>query len=256
MANISALIITLNEEKNIQRCIDSLVNVVDEILVLDSGSTDATLEICRRNPVRLISTQWKGYAATKNEGNKLLKYEWILSLDADEALSPDLQQAIREEKSKLQGLYRMNRLSNYCGHWIRHGGWYPDRKVRLFHRDQARWSGEYVHEQLQFDSNLPIQDLKGDLLHYSYYTLEEHKKRSLHYAHLGALKLMAMEAPIGLKKWFSPVIRFLKMFVFKAGFLDGYLGFKIAAITSHEVYLKYRWAEEYKRNPDMHRNMH
>lgn len=242
---ISAVIITFNEERNIQRCIDSLRDVADEIIVIDSFSTDKTKSICEQNKVTFIQTDWKGYSATKNFGHTRANSEWILSMDADEALSDSLKKEIVDaKKSGLKGAYRFPRLTNYCGTWIRHGGWYPDKKIRLFNRNEARWEGSFVHEELVVKEGVSITELKGDLLHYSYYTIEEHLQRSEKYAKLGAEKIAAKGKGVFLKSIFSPVVRFIQMYFFKAGFLDGYHGFKIAAITAREVRLKYKGAEE------------
>lgn len=248
MPGISALIITLNEERNIQRCIDSLINVVDEIVVLDTGSSDRTCELAIQKRVRVFSTDWKGYSQTKNEGHKLLNYDWVLSLDADEALSSELQQSILKVKDHLNGVYRMPRLTNYCGQWIRHGGWYPDKKIRLYQKHEAFWKGDFVHEQLYVLPDLCNTDLKGDILHFSYYSVKEHLGRAKNYAELGAKKIIQQQESIFGKSLINPLVRFIKMYFVKAGFLDGWNGLVIASISSFEVFLKYKKAGELRRD--------
>ncbi|RLD77314.1 MAG: glycosyltransferase family 2 protein, partial [Bacteroidetes bacterium] len=149
MPKLSAVIITQNEEQNIGRCIDSLKGVADDIVVVDSGSTDNTEAICKEKGARFFYNKWEGYIEQKNFANDLAEHKYILSVDADEALSGQLRDSILEAKESLKADgYEMNRLTNYCGTWIRHGGWYPDRKLRLFHRDKFEWGGEKIHEAM------------------------------------------------------------------------------------------------------------
>lgn len=245
MQKVSAVIITFNEERNIQRCLDSLVDVVDEIVVVDSYSTDRTKAICQASNVVFIQREWKGYSATKNFAHTKASFDWILSLDADEELSETLRtHLLKARMTGLSGAYRFARLTNYCGHWVYYGGWYPDKKVRLFHKNDAAWEGNFVHEELVLKEGIPITELAGDLYHFSYYTIEEHIQRSEKYARLGAEKIAAKGKSVFLKCIFSPVVRFIQMYFLKTGFLDGYYGFKIAMITAREVRLKYTWAAE------------
>ena len=172
MVKISAVIITFNEERNISRCIQSLVDVVDEIIVVDSFSKDKTEEICLANNVQFIQREWNGYSETKNFANSQAKNDWVLSLDADEALSADLKTSILTlKKEELKGSYSFNRLTNYCGMWVKFGGWYPDNKTRLFNRLEGKWTG-LIHENLEFSSATQTSLLKGDCLHYSYYSVQ------------------------------------------------------------------------------------
>lgn len=247
MQKISAIIITLNEERNIERCLQSLDKVADEIIVVDSFSTDKTKEICELYNVKFFPTEWKGYAETKNYAHTLAENDWILSIDADEELSDDLRFKILEIKDNLNGSYRFHRLTNYCGKWIKHGGWYPDKKIRLFNRKEAKWEGNFVHEELIINKNVKVKDIPLNILHYSYYTIEEHQRRSEKYAKLAAEKIAAKNKNVGFKKIFSPISRFLQMYFLKLGFLDGYYGFVIAKITAREVKLKYKWADEILR---------
>lgn len=241
--NISAVIITLNEAQNIVRCLQSLQGVADEILVLDSGSEDDTPALAAQWGATVVNTVWEGYAATKNKGHQMAKYPYILSLDADEALSNRLQSSLLAVKQHLQGAYRFHRLNNYCGTWIRHGGFYPDTKIRLFPKTHAQWVGDHVHETLAVDAHLPVTFLQGDLLHYSYYTLSEHEKRLEQYARLAAEQLRGQPG-LWWKQAVSPAWRFFRSYVLQLGFLDGKAGFHLCRLTAKEVYRKYQLARQ------------
>ncbi len=243
MHKLSVVIITLNEERNIERCLRSLQDVADEIVVVDSFSTDNTQSICEKYKAKFVQIKWLGYADTKNFANSIAQNDWILSLDADEVLSDELRSKISEIKNNgFSGAYRFNRLTNYCGKWIRNGGWYPDKKIRLFNRNEARWKGGFVHEELSLDENISVNEFPFNILHYSYYSVAEHVNRSEKYAQLGAEKIAQSGKNIYLKMIFSPAVRFIKMYFIQKGILDGYFGYKIAVITSREVFLKYKGA--------------
>lgn len=244
---ISAVVITKNEERNIRRCLASLQGVAEEVIVLDSFSEDDTREICEEFGVRFIEQEWLGFAATKNLGNDLATHPYILSLDADEQLTTELRNSILKAKSDPNGAYSFNRMAFYCGKPIKHCGWYPDRKLRIFPKGKGRWTGEYVHETLQVDEDVPVTHLKGDLLHYSYYTVREHLDRAERYASLAAQELAAQ--PLGrlrFKRAVSPRFRFFKMYVLQLGFLDGKHGYDVCRITARKVRLKYQKAIQRK----------
>jgi glycosyltransferase involved in cell wall biosynthesis len=246
--SITAVIITKNEEKNIERCILSLAEVVDEVLVVDSGSTDKTLAISRELGASILESQWLGYAKTKNLGNTAAKNDFILSIDADEVISPALKKSIlRQKKSGLEGIYSFNRLTNYCGKWIKHSGWYPDVKVRIFNKRDVHWTGDFVHEILLLPEELKIKHLPGDLLHYSYNSKADHIARTKKYADLSAEKMFHASQSFGsLKPFISGTAKFIKMYVLKRGFLDGSLGLQIAKISAQGVHSKYRTLAEIK----------
>jgi (heptosyl)LPS beta-1,4-glucosyltransferase len=249
MTTISAAIITLNEERNIERCIDSLKGCVDEIVVLDANSTDRTAEICRAKGVRFVQKEWMGYAAAKNFLNEQTTGDYILSIDADEALSIELRETLSRLKSEgLDGAYSVNRITNYCGKWIRHSGWFPDVKVRLFPRDKARWIGEIVHEELDVDKGTETVLLEGLLEHYSYYDFKQHRERADRYSLMTARKYAEQGKKCGpLKPFFSGVARFFSMYCIQLGFLDGRMGLMIAWISAQSNVLKYRELRRLRR---------
>lgn len=249
MNRISAIIITQDEERNIGRCLESLRGVADEVVVVDSGSTDGTEGICREAGVRFEHHDWEGYSRQKNYANGLASHPWILSLDADEALSPTLRESLLEWKAEecRQAAYHMNRLTNYCGHWIRHCGWYPDPCTRLFPKDAARWDG-LVHERLTFHFPLSTFRLKGDLLHYSYYSVEEHASRQVHYATLAARKAHEAGKRTGaVGVWLRPKWNFVRNYVLKGGFLDGHAGYTVCRMSAFYTFIKYALLREYSR---------
>ena len=178
MIQLSAVIITFNEERNIGRCIDSLQGIADEIVVIDSFSTDKTKEICLSKNVKFIEHQWEGYTNTKNFANQNAKHPYIFSIDADEAPDKTLFNSILQAKKEgFKGVYSMNLLTNYCGTWIKHSGWYPEKKNRIFPKSTL-WSGEFVHEKLIFQKGVKNTLLPGLLLHFSYYSVKQHKEKA------------------------------------------------------------------------------
>jgi len=190
MNRISAVIITQNESRNIGRCLVSLKDIADEVVVVDSGSTDDTESICREMGATFQHHDWEGYSGQKNYAETLATGEWILSIDADEALSDELRESLlllKTSKAAADTVYSFCRLTNYCGTWIKHCGWYPDEKIRLWRKGICEWDG-VVHEELKFHTPVKRQHLNGDLLHYSYYSVEEHAARQVRYATLAAEK--------------------------------------------------------------------
>src|SRR6218665_1519915 len=238
---LAVVIITLNEERNIRRCLQSVQGLADEIIVLDAFSTDQTQQICKAFNVRFVQRQWEGYVASKNYLNSLVESDYILSLDADESLSPALFDEIKKLKEKgFSGTYSVNRLTNYLGKWIYHSGWFPDIKPRLFPKEGSYWSGEYVHEVLIHpESNEQV--FKGVLEHYSYYSYVDHRARADKYSYLTAQKFNAAGKKAGaLKPYLSAIARFISMYFLKLGFLDGWAGFKIAQISAQSNVVKYK----------------
>lgn len=246
MHTLSIVTITLNEARNIKRCLDSVVPVADEIIVVDSFSTDETEALCQPyEHLRFVKHEWEGYVKQKNYANNLASCDLILSIDADEALSEELAQSIQTIKNQRieNKAYSMNRRMNYCGKWIRHGGWYPDVKVRVFGRGKAEWTGKKVHETLSLAQNTEIEHLKGDLLHYSFYTPEEHRRQMEKYAILSAEEMVERgKHPSVLSAYLHAGWKFLRDYFFKAGFLDGSEGLTICKTNAYGVWYKYQKA--------------
>lgn len=238
MRKLSAIIITLNEEHNIGRCIDSLDGLVDEVVVVDSGSKDRTVEIAEGKGAKVLVKEWIGYSDQKNWANEQASNDLIFSLDADEELSKELFASIKNALHGDGNNFKFARKANYCGVWINHTGWYPDTKFRLFDRRKTLWEGT-IHERLETSDSEPKQ-LNGDLLHYSYRSISEHVAQSDKFSHLAALVLLQSgKSPSFFKMIINPVVRFIKFYFSKLGFLDGKYGFIISVISAHEVFLKY-----------------
>ncbi len=249
-ADISAVVITYNEEDNIKACLDALKRAVKEVLVLDSYSEDNTVQISIEAGAKVIPTDWLGYAKTKNNGNSYCSNEWILSVDADEVLSEELISTIKKMELKEGCTYLLDRQTNFAGKWIKYSGWYPDWKPRLFHREKVHWQGDFVHETLFSPPQFKLIKLKGKLYHYSYKDLDDHWKRSMKYAKLAAEKMFDNgRREVGfLKKWIAPTVRFFRTYFVKGGIFDGYLGFIISIRDAFMVSIKYRYLEQLIEN--------
>lgn len=252
MTKISGVIITFNEEKHIERCILSLKDVVDEIVVVDSFSTDKTKEICQKYNTVFVEQKFLGFTDQKNFASDQASYDYVLSLDADEALSEELRTEILHAKQNLQfDGYSFNRLNNYCGKWIRHSGWYPDCKIRFFNRKKAKWVGENnLHEVVVLENPSSHQWLKGDLLHWSYDTYSQHCLKINKYTDIAAQAIASRKkksSKFYFKVIFNPFWKFIKNYFVKRGFLDGFEGFVISVLTSFETFLKYIKVIQYQR---------
>jgi glycosyltransferase involved in cell wall biosynthesis len=253
MEMLSAMIITCNEEQNIGRCIDSLWQVADEIVVLDSYSTDNTIVIAREKGAVVQQGIFTGYIEQKNKALKLTKYNYVLSLDADEMLSDKLVTSILQEKFSFRHrAYFMNRYNNYCGKFIKHGLWYPNQKVRLFDKRFALWGGMNPHDKIELKGNYRARFLKGDIIHYAYDTIGEHIQRNEELSTIAAYSLFES----GIKNHWSKIIlspfwSFIHGYFIRLGFLDGYFGFVIATQTANQSFLKYqklrRIIKQYKK---------
>jgi glycosyltransferase involved in cell wall biosynthesis len=236
---ISATIITYNEERNLPRAIESL-RCADEIVVIDSGSSDRTVEIAEKLGARVVECAWPGYANQKNRAAEEASHDWILSIDADESLSESLEAEIWQLKknSPQFDAYTMPRMAQYLGKWIRHSGWYPDRKVRLYHRSKAKWVGDFVHESVRAEGT--VGDLESNLLHFTCSSLSEHLKTMDRYTTLAAEQMLeAREKPTFARMLLDPPWTFLRTYVLKLGFLDGAEGLAIANMAALYTFVKY-----------------
>jgi glycosyltransferase involved in cell wall biosynthesis len=249
MLNISIVIITFNEEKNIARCLDSVQGLSNDIVVLDSFSQDATSKICKKYGVRFYQKKFQGYGQQKNLALEYAKNDWVLSLDADEGVSPTLRQAIMalEPQTAAKG-YTINRLTNYCGQWIRHCGWYPDAKLRLWHKQYGRWDRDNLHEQVVLANNSQVSHLKGDLFHYSFYTIADHLRTVNRFSDMAAQELIVNNKKfIFGRLLFFPWIWFMKSYFWEQGFRDGFYGLVICVISSFDQFVRYAKALHLKK---------
>jgi len=251
MEKLSVVIITFNEARNIERCIKSVKAIADEVLVVDSLSTDNTRALAESQGARVIEQAFLGHIEQKNLAKDQARFDWVLSLDADEAVSPELEASIRRALEKPEFLgYRMNRLTNFCGQWIHHSGWYPDTKLRLFRRDKGRWTGTNPHDRFELDGSAKSGFLKGDLLHYSFYTIEEHLTQIEKFTTISAKAKFAEGKRFHPALiWVKPVAKFIKAYVIKQGFRDGYYGWVIAKNSALASYLKYKKLHQLCRQP-------
>lgn len=246
---ISGVVITLQEEDNIEECVKALQEVCSEVIVMDTGSTDNTISIAEQAGATVYQTKWLGYGPTKNFANSKATNDWILSVDADEVLSPGLIVEIQNLKLNQGEIYAINMLTNYCGTWIRHSGWYPMFKKRLFPKPIAKWSDREVHENLEYPNHIQVKKLSGIIHHYSYKNKEDHIQKSDRYALEGAKQLIKEgKNPSIIKKVFGPPFRFFRMYILRAGFLDGKNGFLLAVRESNMVKKRYEYYNKLKNN--------
>ncbi len=247
---LSVTIITFNEERNIARCIKSVEGIADEIIVVDSFSTDCTKSICQSLGVIFIEHAFEGHIQQKNYALAQTSYNHVLSLDADEELSEELKRSVLKAKQNWSAdAYHFNRFNNYCGKWIHHSGWYPDRKIRLFDKSKAMWGGQNPHDRIVLDANSRVKFLSGDILHYSYYNLEQHLRKIDSFSTIFQEEMVRKGKHVPfLALVYKPPFRFLKTYIIDRGFLDGSEGFMIAMLSSYHVFLKYAKVYVYYRN--------
>ncbi|TDU64160.1 glycosyltransferase involved in cell wall biosynthesis [Prosthecobacter fusiformis] len=247
---ISIAIISKNEQANLRRCLASAAGLAEEIVIVDSGSTDATAEVAAEFGARFVHQDWLGYTDQKNLCNSFCTQPWILALDCDEELSPELQQGIaaffESGDSAIYDAAWMARCVWFLGRWIRHGDWYPDKKVRLFRREKGQWQGHdssQVHERLVVQG--PHTTLRGDLYHYSFTGMRHYLDK-----HLSYTEVFADHEKAGGRGWslvdavFRPWWRFFRAYFIKAGFLDGFPGLWIAIATAFFTFMRYSRAYE------------
>ena len=238
---LSVVVITFNEAANIGRCLQAAAAVADELVVVDSFSTDDTVAICRAHGARVVQNAFAGYVAQKNFATAQAGFDHVLQLDADEVLTPELVAEIQTIKADFAAAgYTLPRLTNYCGHWVRHGGWYPDRKLRLYDRRRGRWTGHLLHERFEVAAGQPVGALRHDLLHYSYTSIAQHLAQFNHFSTLGAQELAAQgRRASGWQLWLKPPWKFFQQYVLQRGFLDGFAGLCIAYLSACSVFVKY-----------------
>lgn len=250
MINLSAVIITLNEEKNIERCINSLKNVADEILVVDSSSTDNTVPIAQALGARVIFQDFLGFVQQRVFATDAAKHDWVFSIDADEVLSKELEQSILAVKANpTYKYYQLTRLTNYCGKWIKHCGWYPDKKIRLFDRTAGAWKGEMIHEYWKEHADSgKLGILRGDLLHYSFNSISDHIKQIEKFTEISALAEAKSGKTCSIwKVWLGPKWTFIKAYIIRLGFLDGYYGYLVCKFSAYASMIKYSKIRAYSK---------
>ena len=251
MIKLSVVIITFNEEKNIKRCIDSILDISDEIIVLDSFSTDKTKQICNSyNKIKFYQHSFDNFVLQKNRVIEYSSYDYILSLDADEAIDNKLKnEIIRIKTNPTYDAYFFNRLTNYCGKWIKHSGWYPDKQLRIWNKNKGKWGGVKIHEKVEMERDSTTSHITGDLLHYSFYTIEDHINIINKYSSLKARVMYEKGKKINLAKiFFKPLLKFIINYIIKKGFIDGYYGYIICRNSAFSDYLKYIKLRELYKN--------
>ncbi len=236
---VSVTVITLNEAANIEACLDS-VSFADDVIVVDSGSTDGTPDLARAKGARVIERGWPGYSAQKNFAASEARHDWIVSVDADERVTPALADEIRRtiDAAPAAAGYRMPRVAFHLGRWIRTTDWYPDWQLRLYHRSRASWAPKLVHESVR--ANGEVGRLSGELQHYAYRDIAHHYATMERYTSLAAEEMRAQgRRATVFHLIIHPVAAFLRNYILKRGFLDGTVGFTISKMNAYYVYLKF-----------------
>lgn len=241
MTSISAIIISYNEEDRIAACLKSLEGVVDEVVVVDNGSTDNTQSIASSFGAIVFQQEWLGYGPQKNFAINQTTHDWILQIDCDERLDETLKQAIKKLKQcEMSGAYEIPFLHNYYGKFIRHGLQFPDKKLRLWNKKDFIWDDKQVHESLMVPAGFKLTKLQGYILHFTYISIEQHIKKSNRYSTEGAGQLfMKGKKNYWWKIWLSPFFTFVNAYFFRLGLLDGWHGFVIAKMEATTTFMKY-----------------
>ena len=243
---ISVVIITKNEAGIIGETLESLQGISDDIIIIDSGSTDETLNICRRYKTRIVETTWDGYGNNKNKGIELAKNSWILSLDADESIDAELNKELRNVKPDQDNIAYIFKYKNFfCRKWIRYGVWGKDKHVRLFNKQNVRWDTAAVHESLIFPAGTKFLHLKGNILHYTVNSIDTYSNKTVIYARANAKKYFLLGKKSGFaKRYLSPPFNFIKHYYFRLGFLDGWEGYLICKTYAWYTFMKYVYLKE------------
>ena len=248
MEKLSVVVITFNEESNIERCLNSVKNIADDIVIIDSYSNDRTKELSEKLGARVILQNFLGHIEQKNFAITQAKYPFILSLDADEAIDEKLEkEIIKIKQNRISDGYTINRYNNYIGKWIDHGAWKSDVKLRLWDSRNGKWGGLNPHDVFEMKDGVSITKIKGNILHWSYKSVQEHQSKIEYFSDIAAKAYKKKgKKSSWFKILFSPCYRFVRDYLIKLGFLDGKYGFIIAKLTAYEVYLKYKKLKEMK----------
>jgi glycosyltransferase involved in cell wall biosynthesis len=249
MQKISVVIITFNEEKDIGRCLDAVQEIADDIVVVDSFSTDRTEEICLEKGARFVQHKFEGHIQQKNWAITQAKYPHVLSLDADEVVSDRLKKEILKVKGNWNADgYYFNRMTNYIGKWIKHCGWYPDQKLRLWDSRKGRWGGVNPHDKFEMDEGCTLKHIKGDLYHYSYHSISQHVLQIDKFTTIGAEEaIRRRKAANVFLLLVKPAFKFFRDYILKLGILDGYYGYVICKLSAQALYVKYLKMIELKK---------
>lgn len=241
MPNLSVIIITKNEAANIEACLES-VGFADEMIVLDSGSVDATADLARKMGAKVVvAKDWPGFGPQKNRALALANGDWVLSIDADERVPPQLADEIRKiVSSPIKNAFEIPRLTQFCGRWIRHCGWTPDHVLRLFRRGSASFSNDLVHERVALEPNVKLGRLREPLLHFSYPTPSHYWRKLEQYSQAWAEQRFANGQRTSMvRAGLAGVVAFVRTYFFRLGFLDGAMGFAVCTMQAQAAFGKY-----------------
>ena len=240
MTKLTSIVITKNEEENIERCLHSLKEISDEIIVVDAYSEDNTEVICKKCDVRFYQNEFKGYASQRNYAASLALNDYVLFIDADEEISTELRTHLKKTKEEFRyDAYKLKRLNNYCGKWIKHSGWYPDEKLRLYNKNMAKWIGEDIHEKLVLKENTKINIISGHLYHYTYPSISAHIRGIEKYSELSARAKFKKGKRMSIFFiLFRLFYSFFYRYFIRLGILDGYYGFVICIISAYGNFIK------------------
>lgn len=246
---LSVVIITRNEAHIIENTLQSLQGLTDDVVIVDSGSTDDTISICKKFHSLIIETTWDGYGPNKNKGIEAAKYDWILNIDADEAIDEELRTSLMQLDTKDDGtVFEASFKNFFCGKQIRFGEWAGDKHIRLFNRKKVKWNDAAVHESLLMPGKVQVKKLKGNILHHTTHSIDEHITKTIAYARLNAEKYFRLNKKANFFKLrLAPGLNFIQHYLLRLGFLDGWEGYFIAKTTAWYTFLKYSYLREMNR---------
>ena len=249
--HVSVVIITKNEEHIIGKTLESLQGLTDDIIIVDNGSTDLTLDVAQTFKARIIETSWLGYGRTKNIGIEAAANDWILSLDADESVDNKLKDEIKNMPApSVNQVFEIRYKNFFCNKEIRYGVWGGDKHVRLFNRKEVQWNDAPVHEELLIRPGIKVKTLPGNILHYTVHSMADYIHKTIEYARLNAAKYHSQGKRAGiLKLYFAPLFNFIQHYFIRLGFLDGWEGYLIAKTNAWYTFLKYSFLRERTDKP-------